>query len=136
MENCDKVPFFRVVNVCSVFLWYREEKSAMTRKISFLIVFFCIILLIGCSSNLTGYIVGIEDNDIYFLDGITQEEYKEYQDKSIQQLLDDNNSLIVLNYDGNEELELGDYVKVKLDGNIMTSYPEQANAKDITIVQE
>lgn len=108
----------------------------MTRKIIFLTVFFCITLLIGCSHNLTGYIVAIEDDDIYFSDGMTQEEYKEFQDKSIQQLIGENISLIVLTYDSSEDLQSGDYVKVKLDGDIMASYPGQATAKDITIVQE
>lgn len=108
----------------------------MTRKIILLTVFFCIMLLIGCSNNLTGYIVGIEDNDIYFSDGMTQEEYEESQDKSIQQLIDENVSLIILRYDGDKEFKPGDYVKVKLDGDIMASYPEQAIAKEITSIKK
>ncbi|MFS0751642.1 DUF3221 domain-containing protein [Oceanobacillus sp. 1P07AA] len=108
----------------------------MTRKIILLTVFFYIILLIGCSNNITGYIVGIEGNDIYLSEGMTQEEYNKSQDKTVQQLIDDNVSLIDLRYDGDQEFKPGDYVIVKLDGDIMASYPEQAIAKDITIIQE
>lgn len=102
------------------------------------ILLLCIAVWTGCSqANVEGMILKAEkEGSFYFSDGMTPSEYEELKDKGINELIDENISLLHLTYAGDNTFQEGDHVEVWLDGDILASYPGQATAKKIEIKDE
>jgi hypothetical protein len=82
----------------------------------------------------TGYVIKVEDNRILVAENITHEKYELIKNISFEDLMGEGLSLIYLSYDGDEVFEKGNKVEYIIEGGINESYPAQAKAKKITVI--
>lgn len=112
------------------------------RFICAITIFLSLILIItGCTQPppteeglaIEGFIIEKEER-ILVAEGITSEKFIEIKDRTLQELDKERISLIYLSYeDNNQDLKVGDKVKVWIDGGIDDSYPAQAKAKKFEV---
>jgi uncharacterized protein YcfL len=113
---------------------YREWVIGLKKIFSLVIILS--FALVGCSGIQTeGYVLEVEENRILVAEKITEEEYESIKDKSISEIDEDRISLIYFSYDDKEKINVGDKVEVWFDGNMATSYPAQAGATKIEIIE-
>lgn len=109
----------------------------MKRK--FFIAFTALLLSIssaGCgNADMEGIILEVTENEILLSKNLSLDKYEEIKNKSISEIQEEEKGipLISLSYDNTEEWSKGDEVKVWVDGDVLTSYPEQAKAKKIQL---
>lgn len=106
-----------------------------------LTVFISIIIslsLIGCSKpDRDGIVLEVTENQILLAEELSPEEYEKIKDKPASEIQNEDvlgdayYGLIYLTYDNAEKFSKGDEVEVWIDGDIMESYPAQAEAKKI-----
>ncbi|WP_058307663.1 DUF3221 domain-containing protein [Gracilibacillus massiliensis] len=109
----------------------------MKRKvfIAFAVILFSI-SIVGCgNSHMEGIILEVTENEILLSENLSLDKYEDVKNKSISEIQEEEKSisLIYLAYDNTEEWSKGDEVKGWIDGDIMTSSPEQAKAKKIQL---
>jgi uncharacterized protein YcfL len=113
---------------------YREWVIGLKKIFSLVIILS--FALVGCSGIQTeGYVLEVEENRILVAEKITEEEYESIKDKSISEIDEERISLIYFSYDDKEKINVGDKVEVWFDGNMATSYPAQAGATKIEIIE-
>lgn len=109
----------------------------------FLIAFamvFMGVLLTGCTeADMNGIVLEVNENGIKLAQDLSTEEYAEIKDVPVSVLQEedvqgerDSLGLIDILYDDAEAFSEGDRVEVWIDGDIMDSYPAQADAKKIS----
>lgn len=112
----------------------------MKRAFSKLLIFLLFsMLLAGCGkADMVGIILEVRENEVLLSRNLTSDEYKEIENESATTLQNEDVKgerasleLFDLTYDNTNELSKGDEVEVWIDGDIMTSYPGQADAKKI-----
>src|SRR5699024_8111274 len=94
-------------------------------------------LLVGCGTpEMEGIILEVDDNgSIMLAINLSREAYEEIKEESPTTLQNETVAgehdldLIHLTYEHTDELQKGDVVEVWLDGDVMTSFPPQAEAK-------
>ncbi|GGD08133.1 DUF3221 domain-containing protein [Pontibacillus salipaludis] len=87
------------------------------------------IFLIGCSNSedsikIEGYVVEVEKNRILVVENITTDEYEQLQDKSSDELMEQEEDLIYLETKSSN-FNIGDKVQAMVSG-VDASYPAQA----------
>ncbi|SHN18261.1 DUF3221 domain-containing protein [Gracilibacillus kekensis] len=107
----------------------------MKRK---LFIVFTVLLLsisiVGCgNSDMEGIILEVTENELLLSKNLSLDKYEDMKNKSISEIQEEEKGifLIYLTHDNTKEWSKGDEVKVWIDGDILTSYPEQAKAKKI-----
>lgn len=110
----------------------------------FVLLSFVVLFTIGCTAKDTidndptfeGYILDVERGTVLVAYDITEEKYNQIKDQSLGEIGDNDEyiSLIYLNYDNTNNLEEGHKVNVWIDGGIDDSYPQQAGAKKIEVI--
>lgn len=82
-----------------------------------------------------GYILEVAEGSILFAEDASMEEYDEWKDLTYDELLEASPkpSLIKLTYEDVEKLQKGDYVQVKLEGDVAALFPGQAKAKKVQL---
>lgn len=110
-------------------------------RLTFMIVIVNV-LLVGCGdghADMEGIVLEINERGIKLASELTPDEYEEIKHESVTKLHNEdvagerNLGLIDLIYENKDEFNQGDEVKVWIDGDIMTSYPPQAEAKKILL---
>ncbi|GAA0339074.1 hypothetical protein GCM10008967_31690 [Bacillus carboniphilus] len=107
---------------------------------------FLMIILVGCNIEnnaepnliLKGYILEVNQGRLLIAEDITKEEFDKIRDMTIKEIQDIEEKMIMLTYvsfTNVETFNVGDFVKVTVDGGINHSYPGQAGAKKIEIVE-
>lgn len=99
------------------------------------------VFLTACGeADMEGIILDIDEERITLAQNLTPKEYEEIKDKSGKTLQNedvagerDRLNLLILTYDDVDKLQIGDEVNAWIDGEIMLSYPGQANAKKIKV---
>ncbi|MFD2042737.1 DUF3221 domain-containing protein [Ornithinibacillus salinisoli] len=106
----------------------------------FLLIF--IIPISGCSAvseqfepSLKGFILEVEGREVLVAENISTNEYDEIKDIPIDDLDNEKLSLIYITYEDVKGFDKGNEIKVWLDGDIATSYPAQAKAKKIELIE-
>ncbi|WP_223700002.1 YobA family protein [Sutcliffiella deserti] len=87
------------------------------------------------SMKIEGYILEVEEGRILVAENITWSEYEEISEKTFQELDEERISLIYLSYESTSNLKVGKKVKVWIEGGINDSYPVQAHAQKIEVVE-
>lgn len=104
------------------------------------------IILAGCNVEtnaepellLKGYILEVNQGRLLIAEDITKEVFDKIRDLSIKEIQEIEEKMIMLiyvSYTNVETFNVGDFVKVTVDGGINHSYPGQAGAKKIEIVE-
>ena len=112
------------------------------KKIFTLLIVFCL-ALVGCSEiskttkteQIEGYIIEIEENRILVAEDITSDKYEAIKDKSISDLNEEGISLIYFSNDDLSNLRVGNKVGIWFDGKMAESYPGQAGAIKIEVIE-
>lgn len=107
------------------------------------IVLLISISLIGCGqADMEGIALDVHENGITLATDLTLVEYEEIKNKSATKIQNEDVAgeraslgLVDLTYKKTDKLSKGDEVKVWIDGDIMSSYPGQADARKIKIKQ-
>jgi len=108
---------------------------------SVFILMLLIVPLTGCgdrSPDMEGTVLDIDENGIELARNLSPDEYEKVKHMSPVTLHNEDVAgerdlgLIDLSYESDGEFKKGDEVEVWIDGDIMSSYPPQANAKKIT----
>lgn len=102
---------------------------------------FISISLIGCGeADMEGLVLEVNENGIKLARDLSPDEYEKIKDKSVTTLQNEDVQgkrpslhLINLAYDNPNEFHEGDEVNVWIDGDIMDSYPAQAEAKKVAV---
>lgn len=97
------------------------------------------IVLTGCGeANIEGIVIESTNQSLLIAQDLTIEEYEDINHKSPTDIQNDDVSgegphlgLIKVSYDQADDFAEGDIVKVWLTGDIMESYPSQAEAKKV-----
>ena len=103
-----------------------------------IIAIFLFLSLVGCSGTqekIEGYILEMEENRILVAEDVTAKEYEAIKDKSISALDEEGISLIYFSYDDIDKLQVGNKVRILFDGNMATSYPAEAGAIKIDVIE-
>lgn len=114
------------------------------KRIIFLMVMlgFIAVSLLGCGdddADMDGIVLETTKNGITLAREMSPDEYENIKHESVTDLQNEDVEgeqdlgLIDLFYDDKDELNKGDEVNVWIDGDIMDSYPPQADVKKITI---
>lgn len=100
---------------------------------------FLLLVLVGCNAGETidGYILEVDEDRLMVAEGMTEKEYSEIKDLSHEERMEMEPapSLIVIAYEEADDFQAGDYVKIKLEGDIAASYPGQGKAKKIRLIE-
>ncbi len=101
-----------------------------------------VVVISGCSlleksAEMEGYILEVETDHILFTENTSQEEYNKIKDLSFEELtsLKPGPSLVYLTYDKTSDLHKGDKVAVTISGDIQASYPGEAKARNIKVIE-
>ncbi len=81
-----------------------------------------------------GYILKVEEGNVLVAEHITSEKYEEIKNKTTTELHEEGLALISVSYDDTSSLKTGNKVEIWLEGGIKESYPEQAEASKIEII--
>jgi hypothetical protein len=103
-----------------------------------ILMFVLIIFTVACSEpDIEGYIIAIDEKRLLVAEDISLEKYEEIKDKTVNELDRPSGhiSLIYLSYDDANTFDEGDNVRVWIDGGIDHSYPAQAGAKKIEVIE-
>jgi hypothetical protein len=82
-----------------------------------------------------GYILKVEEGNILVAENITLEKYEEIKDKTDTELHEEGLSLIYVSYDDTSSLQVGNKVEIWIEGGIRESYPAQADASEIKVIE-
>jgi hypothetical protein len=95
--------------------------------------------LFGCSEKhqkTEGYILDIEKNRLLIAEKITADEYSQIKNIPIPDLIDQGGlSLTYFSHDDDTHFQVGDRVIIWFNGNVATSYPGQAGAIKIKVIE-
>ncbi|MFD1039419.1 YobA family protein [Virgibacillus byunsanensis] len=108
------------------------------KHIKTVLLMFVLIFTVACSEpDIEGYIIEIDEQRLLVAEDISIEKYEEIKDKTVNEIdrLSGHISLINLSYDDSSTFEKGDNVRVWIDGGIDESYPAQAGAKKIEVIE-
>lgn len=114
------------------------------KHIKFLIVMFgmMIVFLLGCGdgdADMEGIVLETTDKGITLARELSPAEYEDIKDEPVTKLHNEDVEgkrdlgLMELYYDHKDVFNKGDEVEVWLDGDIMDSYPPQADARKIAL---
>lgn len=100
-----------------------------------------ILLLTGCGeADMKGIILEVRENGVLLSENLSQDEYEKIKNKPVSTLQNEDVHgkreslrLIELSYDDTDEFSKGDQVEVWIDGDILMSYPGQAQARRMSI---
>lgn len=98
-------------------------------------------VLFGCQQNeesshvIEGYIFKVHEESIMLAQDIDLEKYQEIKEKEHLEIGQEGILLISISYDDTSHLKEGDHVKAFIEGGIRESYPAQANASKIEIIE-
>lgn len=114
----------------------------MRKTLLFLIVLFVSALLGACTDDADsnpdneGFVLKIEEDRVLVAKDISSEEYNEVKDKTVSEFEGpDEVPLIYLSYDDANKFDKGDEVEFWIDGGVNDSYPQQAGAKKISLIE-
>lgn len=87
--------------------------------------------------QLKGYVLHIENRRFLMIDNEDESVYKELENLTIEEMLNENpeTPLVYVNYSKNDELNEGDRIIVDYDGVMTFSIPGQINASKVTKVE-
>ncbi|MBU8880904.1 YobA family protein [Bacillus sp. FJAT-29790] len=103
-----------------------------------LIVFFLFFSLVGCSGTqekIEGYILEMEENKVLVAEVVTAKDFKAIKEKSISDLNKEGISLIYFSDVDKDSLQVGNKVRIWFNGKMFTSYPAQAGAIKIEVIE-
>lgn len=111
-------------------------------KIFTLLIVFCF-ALVGCSEKgktteevkTEGYIIEVGENRILVAEDMSSDEYEAIKDTSISDLYEKGLSLIYFSNDDISNLRVGNKVEIWFDGTVAESYPAQARATKIVLIE-
>lgn len=96
--------------------------------------------LVGCSKpSIEGIILEVNEHGVKLATELSLEEYEDIKNESVSKIQNEDvhgdtyRGLIDLTYKDTDGLSKGDEVEVWIDGDIMASYPEKAEAKKISV---
>ena len=117
----------------------------LLRFCTILILLSFILLITGCTENrstpkeeglkLEGYILEVDEGRILVAESITSEQFVTLKDKTLQELDSEGISLYYFSYEDTSSLRIGHKVNVWIEGGINLSYPAQASAKKIEVIE-
>lgn len=86
--------------------------------------------------QLAGYVLHIEEKRFLMIDNEDEAVYKELEDLTIEEMLQENPDipLVYVNYSNIDELNKGDHIIVDYDGVMTFSIPGQISASEVTQV--
>ena len=95
-------------------------------------------ILFGCNGDVQveGYILQVEPNSVLVVENIEQSNFDSIATKSFDELMSENIFLTYYSYEDTKSLQKGDKVKIWTSGDAMTSYPAQADATKIKIIEQ
>ncbi|SFS62055.1 Protein of unknown function [Paenibacillus sp. 453mf] len=110
--------------------------------ITFLLV---TLILSGCSLSeennnytiITGYIIDKEEGRLLVVEGLDESEF-DIHEQTVEEILkiaDPNATWVSIGDNRENDYSVGEQVKVTIDGGVNTSYPAQASAKHIEVVE-
>lgn len=112
--------------------------------ICFVLLSFVVLFTFGCSAKDTidndptfeGYILDVDSGTVLVAYDITEEKYIQIKDQPLEEISDNEEyiPLIYLSYNDTNNLKVGHKVNVWINGGINDSYPQQAGAKRIEII--
>jgi hypothetical protein len=98
------------------------------------------LVIVACSSEseimLTGYILDVEEEGILLAENISYEKFQEIEGESWQDVAEMQLGLYKISFENDGDFQIGDKVKVWIEGGVMESYPAQANAKKMIVIKE
>lgn len=106
-------------------------------KVLTIIILFSFLLVACGESDMQGIVLDTSEGGFTLARELTPDEYEEIKDISPTKLHNEDMEgkrdlgLIGLNYKDMDEIDKGDKVDVWIDGDIMESYPPQADAKKV-----
>jgi len=110
----------------------------MNRLVMGLFLMLAIVLVSCGEADLEGIVIESTDQSLLIAQDLTVEEYENMSHKSPTDIQNDDVSgegphlgLMKISYDQAQDFAKGDVVKIWLTGDIMESYPSQAEAKKI-----
>lgn len=108
-------------------------------------ILFLTVFLSACGSggpDVNGVLLEVNDNNVLLSENLTLEEYEQIKEISATDLQNedvngerDPLNLMSISYDKTDAFKAGTSVDVWLTGDIMESYPSQAEAKKINVVE-
>uniref|UniRef100_UPI001CCEAA74 DUF3221 domain-containing protein n=1 Tax=Escherichia coli TaxID=562 RepID=UPI001CCEAA74 len=87
------------------------------------------------TEQIEGYIIKVEENGILVADDITSDKYEAIKDKSISELTEEGISLVYFSNDDISNIRVGNKLEIWFVGNIAASYPGQARAIKIEVIE-
>lgn|SRR5690625_2891019 len=111
--------------------------------VKYILIIFTLTFLVSCLSKeknyiyVEGYILSIEEDKVLIAEDISLEVYNKIADKAVEELdinSKDHVSLLYLGYENIEALNKGDKIKAEISNNIDQSFPAQAVAKRISVI--
>lgn len=101
-------------------------------------------ILTACNNpHMEGMILEVSEGTILLSQNLTTDEYAEIKDTSVKTLQKedvfgerDSLNLIELTYDGASSFNPGDEVEIWIKGDILDSYPGQATAKKVSLLDK
>lgn len=111
------------------------------KKVIFTLIILCGVVLAGCGdADMQGIVLDVSEKEIKLAEDLPLKEYEKIKNESVKKLQKEDVEgtreslhLIDITYDHANDFSKGDEVEVWIDGDIMTSYPGQANAKKVSI---
>lgn len=111
------------------------------KKLINLFIIACFVL-VGCNNTLAekqvvteGYILGIEKNRILVAENISVENFEAIKNDSLSELEKEEISLIYFSNVDTNNLQNGNNVKILFNGNVNMSFPAQASADKIEVME-
>ena len=103
---------------------------------TFMLLLIISLLISGCTDpSLEGYIVKVEDDRILVAKHLyTDEEFEKTKGMSVDEMKMSGLSLIYLSYRNTRRFKDGQKVEVWIKGGINDSYPQQAAAKKVEMI--
>jgi len=116
----------------------RSMKKLWSSAFAFLLM---TLLLTGCGeADMKGIILEVQESGVLLSENLSQDEYEKIKNKPVRTLQNEDVHgkgeslcLVELTYDDTDEFSKGDQVEVWIDGDIMMSYPGQAQASRMSI---
>lgn len=108
----------------------------------------CIVWIAGCSGGsdgkvdtntalrTEGYILKVEQKSVLVAENISVDRYERIKDKTLQELQEHSVPLIRLRYSDTNNLSKGNRIEIWISGGIEESYPMQATAEKIELIEE
>ena len=109
----------------------------MIRFPRFLMIVLLSTILLGCKSSvqMEGYILQVEPNRVLVVHNIEDSDFESITTKSFDELMSENIDLTYYDYEDTEGFQKGDKIKIWTTGDAQTSYPSQAGATKIEVIE-